>query len=111
MKELFLVSGAIWIAFSYLSLTPLLLWPAAASVISGIMLYLKPDFRLSSSLAKSTAIYGIVISVLQLYFSISLINSAFSTVAIESTVVFILLFVLNAALLYAYNNFQKLNKT
>lgn len=75
-KFLFAVAGVLWVLLAYFSFTYLLVWPAAACFLSSAFLAFVPSSRFSYSLAAATSLYGVMISVLQIYFSFLLLSSA-----------------------------------
>jgi hypothetical protein len=100
-KVLYGVAGIFWVALSYVSFTYLLLWPAAACFLSSALLTSIPSSRFSISLAKATALYGVAISVLQIYFSSLILGSHLFLLGLESIAIFLLVGFFHVILLFA----------
>ena len=96
----FIAAGVAWLAIIATGASFLLLWPAALSILSGIILKWKPGGRLSSALSRATALYGIVLAAYQVYVALPLLVGIFATIAALSVVSFLVLAVYNVVLLY-----------
>jgi Ca2+/Na+ antiporter len=100
LAYLFLAAGVIWSGLIYLTSSLLILWPAVACVVGGLLLKLVADNKMSNIWAISAAVLGFVLAAYQAFAAVPLLFGAFSIVAIASLVLFFLFAVLHLFLLY-----------
>jgi hypothetical protein len=97
----FVVFGAIWVVIAFLAGSALVLWPAVACVVAGILLRAMPGSRLAIAWGPAAAILGLLLCAYQVYAAIPLLTGAFVMVASVSVVVFFLLGLGHAYLAFA----------
>jgi len=98
---LYVILGLFWVGIIFAGGALLLLWPSLTSIASGGLLVLRPEKKLSSALAKASAIYAILLAGYQAYVSVALLGSVFSTIAAYSLASFAAIAILYTVLLYA----------
>jgi hypothetical protein len=98
---LFLFVGAIWLAAMVSSGELVLVWPAAASILSGISLLLVAARQLRRPLGVASSLFGTIIALFQLYLSSALVGTALGSLAAYSLATFAALIVLQLILLYS----------
>jgi hypothetical protein len=104
---LFVIAGIAWTALSYISFTYLLLWPAAVCFLSTVFLYVAPYSRFSYSLAKASSIYGVMVSLFQIYYSSQILSSPLFLLGIESIGIFLLLGIFHFIIFISYTQAEK----
>jgi hypothetical protein len=92
--------AAIWLIFAVYVWSALVLWPVLALVAGGILLMYRPNYRLTWVWVTASCGYGIVLALYQAVSAASLLGGAFSLVAAESFIVFILLALAQFLLVY-----------
>ena len=97
----FIAVGVIWLAIAFLGGSSLILWPALACIVGGIMLREWPNGRLTWSWAVATAVMGFLLSVYQVYAWLSFLGGAFSTLAAVSVIGFAVFAIVHVFLFYA----------
>lgn len=80
-KYLFLFLGFLWLAMVILGSSYLLLWPSLTSILSAFLLFKRRESRLTSSIARASALYGFLIAAYQLYISILLLFTPLAAIA------------------------------
>jgi hypothetical protein len=85
---LFIISGIIWIGMILDGSGILLFWPALTGLVSGILLIYTPSGRITSATIVASSLFGLVISIYQLYFATALIFTKFGSLATYSVGVF-----------------------
>jgi hypothetical protein len=100
LAYLFLVAGVIWFGLIYLTSSLLILWPAVACVVGGLLLKLVADNKISNIWAISSALLGFILAAYQAVAAVPLLIGAFSIVAITSLVLFFIFAILHLFLLY-----------
>jgi hypothetical protein len=99
---LFFAGGAFWAVITLLGGGVFLLWPAATSILSGLLLLLLPASRFTKPLYAASGLFGIVLTLYQVYVGLTDIGTILNTVA------FLLATVLYAYLLvFAYPKEEK----
>ena len=88
-------------AAAVLAGSALVLWPAAACLLGGVMLRAWPDGRLTWSWAVSAAVLGFLLAAYQVYAWAPFLGGAFSSVAAEASGAFVVLALLHIVLFYA----------
>jgi len=101
LPYLFVILGLVWVGTILFGGSFLLLWPAATSLLSGALLALRPEERLSSALARASALYCVLLAGYQVYVAIPLVGTVFSTFASYSLASFAIIALLYLVLLYA----------
>ena len=94
---LFFVAGAFWVAVALLGGGVYLVWAAATSLASGALIIWMPLNRITNPFMAATCLFGLVLTIYQLYLGLTLIGTMFNTVAIYNTVPFAAF-----AIVYAY---------
>jgi hypothetical protein len=100
LAYLFLVAGVLWFGIIYLTSSLLILWPAVACVVGGLLLKLVADNKISNIWAISSALLGFILAAYQAVAAVPLLVGAFSIIAIASLVLFLVFAVLHLFLLY-----------
>ncbi len=101
LPYLFIILGLVWVAIIFTGGASLLLWPAVTSLVSGALLVLRPEGRLSSALSRASALYCVLLAGYQVYVAIPLLGSVFSTIASYSLASFAIIALLYLVILYA----------
>lgn len=97
----FIVVGVVWAGIGALTGTSLTAWPAAACLVAGVLLRIRPSYRLTWAWALATASMGFLVSAYEVYAWEPLVGGAFSTLAGESLGGFAVFAVVHLFLLYA----------
>jgi hypothetical protein len=87
----FVVFGIIWVAIAFLAGSLLVLWPAVALAAAGVLIKLRPKWRLSIAWGPAAAILGLLLCGYQVYEAAMLVSGTFVTVASASVVLFFIL--------------------
>jgi len=101
LAYIFIVLGIVWVGIILAGGALLLLWPAVTSILSGVLLFFRPERKFSRALAKASALYGVLLAGYQAYVAAPLLGSLFSTFATYSVASFAAIALLYLALLYA----------
>lgn len=96
---LFIAAGAFWVAIAALGGGAFLLWPAATSLLSGVLLLTVPTNRVTGPLFAASGLFGAVLTFYQLYIGLTDVGTFLGTVALYNTVPFAAVLVLYAYLL------------
>ncbi len=97
---LFLLVGAIWLAVTVTSSQSVLVWPGLTSILSGVSLFVASAKQFRRPLGIASSIFGLAISLFQVYLAASLLGSALAGLVVYSLATFLLLVVLQLILLY-----------
>ncbi|MDG6916729.1 MAG: hypothetical protein JRM85_03950 [Nitrososphaerota archaeon] len=97
----FWVIAVVWVAVGVEGGSTLIAWPVTACAVSGVLLKLRPGWRLTFSWSVSSAVLGLLISVYQVYAWSPLLAGDFSSLAASALGVFTVLAVVHVFLLYA----------
>lgn len=97
----YLFVGVLWVVVAVLAWSALVLWPAVACLLGGLMLRMWPGGRLTWSWAVSAAVLGFLIAAYLVYSWAPFLGGAFSSVAAEATGAFTVLALLHLFLFYA----------
>jgi hypothetical protein len=97
----FIVVGLVWGAVGALTGSYLAAWPVVACLVAGVLVKLRPGYRLTWAWAISTASMGFLVSAYQVYSWASFLGGAFSSLAGESLAGFALFAVVHVFLFYA----------
>ena len=98
-RYLFIVVGFAWVGGVYLA-GPLLLWPVFACIVAGLLLWFRPELRLTEPWARASAVMGLVLSAYQAYLAIPLLSGTLSTVAAGALAAFTVFAVVHLFLLW-----------
>jgi hypothetical protein len=104
---LFFVAAAFWAGIVLLGGGVYLTWAAATGLLSGALLVALPSNRATNPLVVASALFGILLTLYQLYLGLTLIGTVLNTVAIYNTVPFAIFTVLYAYLLLFTRPAQK----
>ena len=85
---LFLVEGVFWLGIVATGGAPLLVLAALAFVVSGLLLLQMPDSWATKPLAGASALFGLTLTVYQVYQAATLFGTSLSNVGVSSGVVF-----------------------
>ena len=97
----FVIAGLAWLAVAYELASLLVLWPAVACIVAGVLLKLRPGARLTWAWATSSAVLGLLLSAYAAFVAAPVISSAFSSIAIASFAAFSIFALAHVFLLYA----------
>jgi hypothetical protein len=97
----FVVFGLIWLGIALLAGSALILWPAVACGVGGVLLKLRPSSRLAAAWAPAAALLGLLLCAYQVYAAVPLLSGAFITIASTSTSLFVILGLGHVYLAYA----------
>jgi len=97
----FIAAGVIWLAIAFLAVSSLILWPALACIVGGIMLRQWPSSRLTWPWVVATAVMGFLLSAYQVFAWLSFLGGAFSTLATVSVAGFAIFAIAHVFLFYA----------
>lgn len=100
LAYLFLIAGVIWFGMVYVTSSLLILWPAVACLVGGLLLKLRAESKLSNPWAVSAALLGFLLSGYQAYMAVPFMVGAFALVAVPSLVLFVVFAILHLFLLY-----------
>jgi hypothetical protein len=100
----FIVVGAIWLGVAFNARSYLALWPVATSLLSGLLLRMRPNDRLTWAWASSSAVLGLLLSAYQAYVAIPLVGGALTSVASISLGGFSAFALVHLLILYAGNS-------
>ena len=106
----FIAAGVIWLAIALLAGSALILWPAVACIVGGIMLREWPTTRLTWAWTVATAVMGFLLSAYQVYAWLSFLGGAFSTWAAVSVIGFAVFAVAHVFLFYAATSKPSIEK-
>jgi hypothetical protein len=101
LAYLFILLGLVWVGVIVSGAANILLWPALTSILSGVLLLVRPEGNFSTALSRASALYGVLLAGYQAYVAIPLLGSVFSTFAASSFASFGVVTVVYLALLYA----------
>jgi hypothetical protein len=79
---LFFVAGAFWVGIVLLGGGVYLTWAAATSLLSGALLIALPSNRITFPLVAASAVFGVILTLYQLYLGLTLVGTILNTVAI-----------------------------
>lgn len=96
----FVAVGVVWLAVALLAGSALVLWPVLACVFGGLQLRTWPTRKLTWAWAVSTAVFGFLLAVYQVYAWFPYLGGSFSTVASEASAVFVVLALMHLLLIY-----------
>lgn len=96
----FLAVGVGWVVVAFLTGSYLVLWPVITCFMSGVLLRLRPEDRLTWAWASSSAVLGFLLSGYQVYVASFLVGGALSSVASISAAAFAVFAVVHLLLLY-----------
>jgi hypothetical protein len=85
---LFLVEGAFWVVIVATGGASLLLFAALTGILSGILLITMPSHWVTRPLAGATALFGLTLTLYQVYVASTLFGTGLSTLGISSGVIF-----------------------
>jgi hypothetical protein len=97
----YVVVGAVWLAIAYYEQSALLLWPVVAMVVGGVLLKVRPGWRLTWAWVVSAAVLGLVLAFYQVYVAAPLVMGQASMIAEVSLSVFALFGLVHILLAYA----------
>ena len=97
---LFFVAAAFWIAMMALGGGVFLSWAALTSLLSGVFLLVWPNSRFTNPLVIASSIFGIIITLVQVYLGLTLVGTILGTVALYNTVPFAVVAALYVYLLF-----------
>ncbi len=97
---LFFVAGAFWAGVVLLGGGAYLTWAAVTSLLSGAFLVALPSNRATNPLVMASGLFGIILTVYQLYLGLTLFGTILNTVAIYNTGPFAIITVIYAYLLF-----------
>jgi hypothetical protein len=97
----FIVVGLVWGAVGVLISSYLTAWPVVACLVAGVLLKIKPGYRLTWAWAIATASMGFLVSAYQVYAWAPFLGGAFSTLAGETLAGFAVFAVVHVLLFYA----------
>ena len=103
LAYLFAGAGVLWLGVVFVTLSPLVLWPAVVCIVSCVLLKLWPEEKFSGAWVTSSALLGFVLSAYQTYQAANHITGAFAFVAPFSLVLFLLFALFHLFLIYAEN--------
>lgn len=101
LAYVFVAAGVVWLALSALTGSLLLLWPVLAFVVSGVLLKVQPDAKLTGAWASASAVMGVAICGWQAATAAPMVTGAFATLAAASTVGFLVFAVAQLVILAA----------
>ncbi len=101
LPYLFALAGAAWAAVLYDTSSVLILWPVIASFVSAGLLLVFKEKTLTEAWTSASALLGFLLAAFQAYAAVGLLSGAFTTVATESLVAFVLFAALHLFILYA----------
>ena len=96
----FIAVGVLWLVVAVAADSALILWPAIACLLGGVLLKMWPTERLTWAWTVSAAVLGFLLAAYQVYAWVPFLGGAFSGVAAVASVVFIVFAVLHAFLFY-----------
>lgn len=85
---LFLVEGVFWLGVLATGGAALLIFAALAFIASGLVLVSRPENRLARPLAGASALFGLSLTVYQVYQASTLFGTSLSNVGVTSGAVF-----------------------
>jgi len=85
---LFLVEGVFWLGVVVTGGGVLLLFAALAFVVSGVLLVWMPKGRATRPLAGASALFGLTLTVYQVYEASTLFGTGLSTIGLSSGAIF-----------------------
>ena len=85
---LFLAEGAFWVVVVATGGGPLLLFAALAGVISGVLLIAMPSHWATRPLAGASALFGLTLSIYQVYVASTLFGTGLATLGAASGAIF-----------------------
>jgi hypothetical protein len=92
---LFLVEGAFWLGIVATGGATLLVLAALAFILSGVLLFAMPSAWATKPLAGASALFGLTLTVYQVYEASTLFGTGLSTLGLESIAIFGLFAVLS----------------
>jgi hypothetical protein len=96
----FFIMGLIWLAMAVYVSSAFLLWPVVALLAGGLLLRYRPAERVTWAWTTASLGLGIMLVLYQMASDIALLGGAFSTIAAESLVVFVILGALHVVMAY-----------
>lgn len=88
---LYFVAGVFWVVVLVAGGGSLLFWPALTCFVSGIMLYAWSSSWITRPLVYATALFGLVLTVYQLYVALTLIGTGLDPIAAITGAIFAVL--------------------
>ena len=85
---LFIVEGVFWLGIVATGGAPLLVFAALAFIVSGLLLLQMPDSWATRPLAGASALFGLTLTVYQVYQAATLFGTSLSNVGLFSGAVF-----------------------
>ncbi len=85
---LFFVEGAFWVGIVATGGAPLLLFAALAGVLSGVLLVQMPSHWVTRPLAGASALFGLTLTVYQVYEASTLFGTGLSSLGLSSGAIF-----------------------
>ena len=85
---LFFAEGAFWVAVVATGGAPLLLFAALAGVLSGVLLVVMPSHWVTRPLAGASALFGLTLTVFQVYEASTLFGTSLSSLGLSSGAIF-----------------------
>jgi len=85
---LFLAEGVFWLGIVVTGGAPLLLFAVLAFVASGLFLLSNPDSPVTRPLAGASALFGLTLTIYQVYEASTLFGTSLSTVGLSSGAIF-----------------------
>jgi hypothetical protein len=101
LSYLFVAVGAIWLGFTVVTGSTLLLWPVLACVVSGILLRVAPSANFTAAWVGASALMGLVLSAYQAYVASSLLMGQLAEIAWLSLAAFVVFGLVHLYLLVA----------
>ncbi len=95
---LFLVEGAFWLGILATGGAVLLIFVALAFIASGLVLVSRPENRLARPLAGASALFGLTLTVYQVYQASTLFGTSLGNVGVSSGAVFAVVAIVSAYL-------------
>ncbi|HXW37191.1 MAG TPA: hypothetical protein VEJ36_04730 [Nitrososphaerales archaeon] len=99
---LFLLAGAVWAGAIVLTGSVLVAWPTIACLASGVLLLVRPEYRITYAWVISSAVLGLLLAGWQAVSDVPFLSGDFALVAAASLVAFLAFALLHAVLLYGY---------
>ncbi len=85
---LFLVEGVFWLGILATGGETLLIFAALAFIASGLLLVSRPESRLARPLTGASALFGLALTVYQVYEASTLFGTSLSNVGVSSGAIF-----------------------
>ena len=88
MPVLFLVEGVFWLGIVAIGGATLIILAALAFIVSGLLLVALPTNWVTKPLAGASALFGLVLTVYQVYMAATLSGTALGTLGLSSGAIF-----------------------